>query len=116
MHMHLSETTIHTLSAVEIYLSFCLLIVVACLLIETFTINTFAMSQKTLSRQARLARITEVDQEIRAIRQMKKDSPLTLGDVENTTENYQMHLEWNYALEELLDERKLLVTGKAVLV
>jgi len=55
------------------------------------------------------ARIDEIDREAAEIRQLKANSKLTLEDYENVSDNYQYHLEWNYLMSELQEERNYLI-------
>ena len=55
------------------------------------------------------ARIDEIDREAAEIRQLKANSKLTLEDHENVSDNYQYHLEWNYLMSELQEERNYLI-------
>jgi hypothetical protein len=54
-------------------------------------------------------RINEIDREAAEIRRLKSTSRLTVKDHESISDNYQMHLEWNYLLSDLQDERNYLI-------
>lgn len=54
-------------------------------------------------------RINEIDKEASEIRQLKSNNRLTVEDHEDVSDNYQFHLEWNYLLSELQEERNFLV-------
>lgn len=54
-------------------------------------------------------RIAEIDNEELEIAELKRKNRLTVEDHEDCSDNYQMHLEWGYALAELRDEKKFLI-------
>lgn len=62
-----------------------------------------------LNEQLVQHRIDEVYKEIDEIKALKKNNRVTMEDTEDVSDNYQMNLEWNYALSELQDELDLLI-------
>lgn len=50
------------------------------------------------------SRIEEINKELQDIKNLKSSNRLSSDDVENISDNYQYHIEWNYAQSELNDE------------
>lgn len=71
--------------------------------------TTVMESMSTWSEQQIQERLDEIDKEENEIRQLKRSNSLSTDDVEDVSDRYQYHLEWNYALSELRDERKYLI-------
>lgn len=57
-------------------------------------------------------RLNEIDTEEREILHLKRTNRLTVEDHEDVSDNYQYNLEWNYALDKLRDERKVLIQAR----
>jgi hypothetical protein len=49
-------------------------------------------------------RIEEVKKELEELRQLKRSNRPSSEDIEDVSDNYQYHLEWQYAISELTDE------------
>lgn len=62
-----------------------------------------------MTREEIQNRIDEIDREALEIRDLKSKSRLSVEDYEDVSDNYQYHLEWNYLLSELQEERNFLV-------
>lgn len=60
-------------------------------------------------------RITEIEKEISDIWNLKQSSRLSAEDMEDVSDNYQWHLEWNAAISELKDELECLLYHKHIL-
>lgn len=55
------------------------------------------------------SRIAEIDTELEELYNLKKNNRITSDDIEDVSDNYQYHLEWNYLIEELNAERQYLI-------
>ena len=53
-------------------------------------------------------RIEEIEKELQEIKTLKSSNRLSSDDIEDISDNYQYHLEWNYAISELSDELECL--------
>jgi hypothetical protein len=53
-------------------------------------------------------RIIEVEKKLQDLKNLKNSNRLSSEDIEDVSDNYQYHLEWNYAISELNDELKCL--------
>ena len=53
-------------------------------------------------------RIEEIEKELKELRNLKSSNRLSSEDIEDVSDNYQYHLEWNYAISELNDELECL--------
>ena len=53
-------------------------------------------------------RIEEIKKELQDLKDLKNSNRLSSEDIEDVSDNYQYHLEWNYATSELNDELKRL--------
>lgn len=62
-----------------------------------------------LTEQQTQQRIDEIDKELLEIRDLKRSNRITSEDIEDVSDNYQYHIEWNYAIDELELERKVLI-------
>lgn len=62
-----------------------------------------------LTEQQTQQRINEIDKELLEIRDLKRSNRITSEDIEDVSDNYQYHIEWNYAIDELELERKVLI-------
>jgi hypothetical protein len=60
-------------------------------------------------------RITEIEKEISDIWNLKESSRLSAEDMEDVSDNYQWHLEWNAAISELKDELECLLYHKHII-
>ena len=49
-------------------------------------------------------RIAEIENELKELKALKSSSRLSSEDIEDVSDNYQYHLECNYAISELNDE------------
>ena len=49
-------------------------------------------------------RIANIENDLKELKTLKSSNRLSSGDVEDVSDNYQYHLEWNYAISELNDE------------
>lgn len=49
-------------------------------------------------------RIEEIEKELKELKTLKSSNRLSSEDIEDVSDNYQYHLEWNYAISELNDE------------
>jgi hypothetical protein len=53
-------------------------------------------------------RIEEIEKELKELKTLKSSNRLSSEDIEDVSDNYQYHLEWNCAISELNDELKCL--------
>lgn len=53
-------------------------------------------------------KIEEIKKELKELKNLKSSNKLSSEDIEDISDNYQYHLEWNYAISELNDELKCL--------
>lgn len=53
-------------------------------------------------------RIEEIKNELQELKNLKSSNKLSSVDIEDVSDNYQYHLEWNYAISELNDELECL--------
>lgn len=53
-------------------------------------------------------RLEEIKKELQELKTLKSSNRLSSEDIEDVSDNYQYHLEWNYAISELNDELKCL--------
>ena len=53
-------------------------------------------------------RIEEIEKELKELRNLKSSNRLSSEDIENVSDNYQYHLELNYAISDLIDELECL--------
>lgn len=49
-------------------------------------------------------RVEEIEKELQDLKNLKNSNRLSSGDVEDVSDNYQYHLEWNQSISELNDE------------
>ena len=49
-------------------------------------------------------RIEEIKKELQELKNLKNSNRLSSEDIENISDKWQYHLEWNYAISELNDE------------
>ena len=49
-------------------------------------------------------RVEEIEKELQELKNFKSSNRLSSEDIENVSDNYQYHLECNYAISELNDE------------
>ena len=62
-----------------------------------------------LTEQQTQQRIDEIDKELLEIKALKQSNRVSVEDIEDVSDNYQYNLEWNYAIDELELERKVLI-------